>query len=453
MRLIRFLTIASFSLGCYAQEAETADPKPGEGTLGDRLWLSGQMNDVAQYHPSFPALYSGPNSLDSNAEVKPTWVITLYTGYGFTKNTEVFLDVESAHGSGVSGALGLGSLGNLDAVTDPSASAAPYVARALLRHIIRLGDENTEAPRSPLGLTTSVPVKRLELIVGKMSLTDYFDLNAVGSDSHLQFLQYAIDNNAAYDIAADSRGYTYGALAELHQPAWTARFALAFQPTDATGHSINWHLGQAHSENLEFEIHPTFVKNRPAVLRALAFLNKASMSSYREAVDAYLSGRDPKPDLSLHIKAGRIDYGFGINGEQELNDYLRIFGRAGWNQGTKEAYAFAEANSTFSLGGDINGKKWKRPGHQIGLAFATDGLAADHRRYLELGGTSYLLGDGGLRYGRETVLEAYYNLPLMHGVFTSIDVQRIWNPGYNRDRGPVIVFGFRLHLEGDLHFN
>jgi hypothetical protein len=32
------------------------------------------------------------------------------------------------------------------------------------------------------------------------------------------------------------------------------------------------------------------------------------------------------------------------------------------------------------------------------------------------------------------------------------DVQRIWNPGYNRDRGPVWVGSLRLHVEGLLSF-
>jgi hypothetical protein len=37
-----------------------------------------------------------------------------------------------------------------------------------------------------------------------------------------------------------------------------------------------------------------------------------------------------------------------------------------------------------------------------------------------------------------------------HGVNASLDVQQVWNPGYNRDRGPVFVGSFRLHLEGAL---
>jgi high affinity Mn2+ porin len=194
----------------------------GGGSLAERLWLSGQANIVNQSHPGFDAKYSGPNSFHDYAEQKTTWVITLYTGFSLAKNTEIFFDVEGSHGAGVSGALGLGGLPNFDAVTDTS--DAPYIARAQVRQIIRLGREMEEAVRNPLGLASRVPSKRLEMRIGKMGVTDFFDLNSVGNDSHLQFLNYAIDNNAAYDYAANSRGYTYGALFELYHPGWVARF-------------------------------------------------------------------------------------------------------------------------------------------------------------------------------------------------------------------------------------
>ena len=129
------------------------------------------------------------------------------------------------------------------------------------------------------------------------------------------------------------------------------------------------------------------------------------------------------------------------------------FGRLGWNQGTREAFQFAEADRTVAFGGDLSGKAWHKPAHRIGLALAVNGLVLSHRTYLALGGQSYLLGDGGLDYGREKILETYYNVPLGHGFYVAFDVQQIWNPGYNQARGPVTIFGIRIHVEGDLHFN
>ena len=52
-----------------------------------------------------------------------------------------------------------------------------------------------------------------------------------------------------------------------------------------------------------------------------------------------------------------------------------------------------------------------------------------------------------MNYGRETIEEAYYTLHLWRGAYPSIGVQHINNPGYNRDRGPVVVPVLRLHLE------
>ena len=86
----------------------------------------------------------------------------------------------------------------------------------------------------------------------------------------------------------------------------------------------------------------------------------------------------------------------------------------------------------------------------MGLAMAINGLSDAHIKYLELGGSSYLLGDGGLNYSREKIFESYYNFRVRRGVFLAFDLQHIRNPGYNSRRGPVWVFGLRMHLEGSL---
>jgi high affinity Mn2+ porin len=45
------------------------------------------------------------------------------------------------------------------------------------------------------------------------------------------------------------------------------------------------------------------------------------------------------------------------------------------------------------------------------------------------------------------IIEAYYTARVAPGVSISFDLQHIHDPGYNRDRGPVLVPGLRLHLE------
>src|SRR5258707_1124528 len=93
-----------------------------------RYWISSQDNIIFQWHPSFYAKYSGPNSFSAHAENATSHVGTLYLGYELRKTTEVFLDVEEASGGGLSDALGLAGPTNLDVVRNPLLSKAPYVA-------------------------------------------------------------------------------------------------------------------------------------------------------------------------------------------------------------------------------------------------------------------------------------------------------------------------------------
>ena len=79
--------------------------------------------------------------------------------------------------------------------------------------------------------------------------------------------------------------------------------------------------------------------------------------------------------------------------------------------------------------------------------FVSNGISADHRKYLALGGLGFLIGDGDLNYGRENIVECYYNTHVWRGIFAGADLQHVNNPGYNRDRGPVLAPGFRFHLD------
>src|SRR5271168_5634473 len=101
-----------------------------------RYWISGQANIVLQWHGRFPAAYSGTNSFKPVQENATSKVYTLFLGYELTHTTEVFLDVESAGGRGLSNALGLAGFTNLDVVRNPSLGDVPYLARLMVRQII-----------------------------------------------------------------------------------------------------------------------------------------------------------------------------------------------------------------------------------------------------------------------------------------------------------------------------
>lgn len=371
----------------------------------DRFWVSFQANFIRQQHNAFDAAYSGRNSLSPDKEHATSRVETLYTGFRIFNSLEILADVESAGGAGFSNALGVAGFPNVDVVRNPTLGEAPYISRAMLHYTVALSQETTEATRNPLSLAPTVPVRRLELRMGKMSTVDFFDLNSVGSDSHLQFMNWAAVNNGAFDYAADTRGYTYGLVAEYYDKTWAARFGEMLMPTVANGIALDWNIARARGENFEFEFHPTLLPKRASTVRALAFVNHADMGTYRDAIDGYLSGKDAIPDITEYRKQGRVKYGFGLNAEQELAPLWRVFGRLGWNDGRNESYAYTEIDRTAEVGTDFRGKPWHRPLDKIGAAFVANGISGDHRRYLALGGDGFILGDGGLNYGPEKIFE------------------------------------------------
>jgi high affinity Mn2+ porin len=412
-----------------------------------RYWISGQDNIIFQWHPSFGARYSGPNSLGSQAEQATSNVATVFLGLAVTGTTEIFLDVETADGGGVSDALGLAGFINADVVRNPQLGPAPYLARAMIRHVIPLSREAVEAERGPFALATSLPVRRLELRAGKFGMADFFDLNGVGSDSHYQFLNWTTVNNGAYDYAADTRGFTYAAMVEYDDRHWALRFAEALMPKVANGINLDANLGRAQAENVEFELHRQVLVHREGVLRLLGYSNQANMGVYRAAINNFLAGRTTVPDITAHPLQTTTKYGFGINLEQPLKDWVGLFGRWGWNEGQHESYAYTEVDETLQFGTSAKGQAWGREFDRAGLAFVTNGISRVHQEYLSLGGLGFLLGDGKLSYAREDILEINYTAHVWRGVFASLNAQYIDHPGYNRARGPVFVPALRLHLE------
>ena len=412
-----------------------------------RFWISGQANVIFQANPPFPAEYSGSNSFRARYNKATGSVITLYTGMQLTRSTEVLVDGESADGLGISSAVGIAGFTDLDAVRDPTLAATPYLARAMVHQVIAFGPGKSEAVRGPLSTFSRLPDRRLEVRVGKFAITDFFDTNSVGSDSHLQFMNWAIDQNGAYDFTADARGYTWGVLTEYQCPAWGLRFAEALMPGPQNGGPLVWNLHRANTSNVEFELHRAFLPKKPGVIRLLGWVNHANMGIYQYAIDQYLAGKTLVPEIDTHPLQVTTKYGFGVNLEQGLTSDVTLYGRFGWNNGKTESWSFTEIDQTFSGGVGLLGNLWKRNFDRAGVAFASNGISSVHARYLALGGLGFILGDGGLKYGRENLIETYYTAHIWRGLYVGPDAQYIANPGYNQARGPIFVGSFRVHVE------
>ncbi len=261
-----------------------------------RYWVSGQANIIIQGNLPFHSLYQGTNSFLSGGAYKTSLLGTVYTAlrptHSIRYNTDLILDIESAGGRGLSQALGLAGATNLDVVRNPNLSSEPYLSHYEIHQVIGFTQRTTSQEPGPWALAPSVPLRRVEFRIGKMTLPDFFDVNGPGSDSHLQFMNWTVDNNGAWDYAADTRGYTVGGMAEYDDRSWSVRYGLFAMPTVANGIDMDWAFSRAHGQNGEFELRHSFVPKRKGTERLLFYANRAHMGTYREAVEAYLAGVD-----------------------------------------------------------------------------------------------------------------------------------------------------------------
>lgn len=409
-----------------------------------RINLHFQTTYVYQYKPAFHATYTGTNSLIPSEEKENSLTATLYMGVRLWKGAEIYINPELAGGSALSGAFGLGASANGETFRVGNPEPTLYLARGFFAQTFGLGGGTEMCEDLPNEIAEPRPVDFVRFLVGKLSLGDIFDNNSYANTPRTQFLNWCLMNNGAWDYAANVRGYTYAFATILQRCGLTYTAAIAMLPKVANGADLNTDLGQAYSLNAE--VHKAYsIKGHNGNARLLGFYNNGNMGSYGQAINE-ATGR---PDIIATRQFGRTKEGLGLSMDQELNDKAGVFFRAGWNDGHNETWAYTEVDQTLSLGATIKGTAWNRAGDHAAIAVVADGLSSDHRNYLATGGYGFEIGDGALNYGHETAAEVYYSCkPLAsRSIWFSADYQFIMNPGYNKDRGPVNVFSFRLHAE------
>lgn len=423
--------------------AATQEAAAGErADAPERVALHFQATAATQAHPRFRASYTGPNSLRPEREAATSVVLDLFAGARLWPGAEVYLQPALSGGSGLSSTLGVAAFpsGEVYRVGDPAPTV--FVGRLFLRQVIALGADTvtTESGQNQLG--GARPRDAITLTAGKLAVLDVVDRVAPASDPHTQFSSFGLWASAAYDHPADTRGYTWGAAADLTLGSWSARAGIFLEPTTANGRTLDWRVTRARGLVAEIERRFT-LGDRPGAARVLAFANRARMGSYRDAVDDATVGRD----ITATRVDGRTKRGFAASANQELPGGVDAFARVSWNDGATESWSFTEVERAVALGATVAGAAWNRPDDAAGLGVVASGLSEPHRRYLAAGGSGFLLGDGALRYGPEVLGEAWYRLALTREVSLSGHYQPIVNPGFNRDRGPVHVFTGLAHVE------
>ena len=413
---------------------ETAAPE----TAAPENWaLHCQFTNLWQYHPAFSSrIPPGPNSLDSGNRGDETVSTTLYGGVRLWSGAEAWANPEIDQGFGLSDTLGVAGFTSGEAYKVGANDPYVKLPRLFLRQTIDLGGatETVEPDINLLGGTQTA--NRIVMTIGKFSVVDVFDTNKYAHDPRMDFFNWVMVDAGAFDYAADAWGFTVGATVEWYQDWWTIRAGLFDETAVPNSKFLATPLGKQTQAVAEVEARYD-VLDHPGAVRLLFAGTRAIMASYLD--------ESPIGDGARRL---RNKAAVALNVEQELRENLGFFLRASAQSPGIEAYAFTDVSQSVSTGLSLAGAGWKRPNDTVGVAGIIDLASRQMRQFLAAGGLGILIGDGQLRNsGPEQIIEAFYRFAVRPGVFVTGDYQFVNNPGYNRDRGPVSIFGGRLHIQ------
>ena len=400
-----------------------------------------QNTVIVQGYPGFASKYSGANSLPAGGEVRETVSLDLLAGIRLWRGAEVHIDGMTWQGFGIGNALGVDGFPNGEAFRLGTSSPDVTITRLFIRQTFGFGGDDEKIEDDAFTLAGKQDVSRLTVTLGKMSVKDIFDNNAYANDPRTQFMNWSLMANEAWDYPADALGYITGMALELNQPSWALRYGFFQMPDVSNGVNTDLNVLKAWGMVTELEHRHTW-HGHPGAIRWLAYLNHAHMGSYQLAFDSAT-----RPADITATRDYRYKFGFGVNLEQEIAKNVGVFTRLGWSDGRTEGWVFSDVDYAASAGISIKGEAWHRPDDTFGLAGVLNGISKPHQRFLAAGGTGVLAGDGGLNYGWEKILETYYDFKIWKTLHSTLDYQFISNPAFNRDRGPVSVFGARVHWE------
>jgi hypothetical protein len=480
--LRRVALVAAILLAAPRAFAGVAEPSPhdenafdlmnelarrGLHDLNDESFnVYGQVTDIWSAKLPFSAKYTNlngsTNSLSTEKELSFTETATLYAAFRLWPGGEAYFVPEIIGEKPLSHLVGLGGvIQNFELQKNGSTVPAPYLAQAYLRQTFELGGEHVLNTSNPQTLGRLDDSRRLVLIAGNFSILGFFDKNDVAGDLRHSFINMSFLSYSAYDFAADARGYAWGGVAELYWDDWSFRFGHITPPQEPNQLPLDFDLTKHFGEQIEAS-HTHQIFGQEGVLRVLGYRNVERMGRFDDAIAAFKA--DPNknattctgfnygsqnagaPDLCWARK-DNVKVGVGLSLEQDVNDDVSVFFRGMYSDGQTEVYSYTSTDRSVSLGTVIRGTRWRRQNDNIGLGYSQGWISQAHADYLGMGGIDGFIGDGKINQASEHVVEAYYRVALGTSAWITADYQRIWNPAYNADRGPVDIFGGRIHAE------
>ena len=259
-------------------------------------------------------------------------------------------------------------------------------------------------------------------LAGMLNQANYLDANGYANNGRGQFINSALINSMVLPLPA----YNYG-------------FNLQWQPRSDWYTVLGYSVGNAGAgENpgtnfswanwsLEWEIGyapADFLGLGPGVYRVQPFIGRSSSA---EQADGQREG--PRA-------ASSIEGGLAFNLQQRLgaSSPFGWFGRFGFANSQVSGGAKAQAGTGFVMQAPLHYAGWapQLTNDLVGAGFVWSQPSSSIK-------TVY--------HENEYVFETYYTLQLAPTARLQPDLQVVWNPAFNPDPGPVVVFQLQLLLK------
>jgi len=437
-----------------------------EEAADERLIAHGQFTYMWHRKDSFPAAYTNlngsPNSLSPERERSWTSTATMFLGVKPWDGGELYFAPEMITELPLSGLHGFGgSFQNGELEKNGKRLPTFYIARLFVRQTWEMGGESINAESGQMQLAKSMGSRRLVLTAGNLAVIDIFDKNAYAGDVRQQFLNMNFMTYSAFDFAADTRGYTWGLAGEYFRDDWAFRVGRFLPPREPNQQRLSYSPKNFYGDYLEIE-RKHRIWGQAGTLRVLVFRNVADMARWDDAIGAFLvdpsknaanctsfnfgSTNAGAPDLCW-VRKKNSKVGIGGSLEQSVTEDVGLFFRGMKADGQTEVDAFTSTDSSIAMGTIIKGTRWGRERDALGIGYAQNWISSAHVNYLNMGGIDNFIGDGRINYKPERAFELYYNINVNKFLWLTVDFQRVADPAYNADRGPVRLYGLRVHAE------
>ncbi len=149
--------------------------------------------------------------------------------------------------------------------------------------------------------------RRIDLILGDFSILDFFDRVPFGIDPRQGLFSLAYLTYPAWDFASDSRGYSWGGVAELYWDDWAFRVGRISALQEPNQLATDFRLWLYYGDELEIE-HRHKLFGMDGIVRLLGYHNHVDAGSFNDAIAAFQA--NPQVDNAKNCAAAPNLNGF-----------------------------------------------------------------------------------------------------------------------------------------------